>query len=152
MPICPHCGEKGITKLSKVWSGSSTPSKCEYCGEYSYLPSKITYTISMLFNGLIFVAVIASFYFVSLLPVVGLIVSWMLTYILLAIYTPSVAISRQQAVSNRRNGNIFVLVLLLAFLFIVLWQSYANASNQHIMPFAYAHSDALRYAAGSAYV
>lgn len=78
--------------------------------------------------------------------------SWLVLYTLAALYIPAVAISQQQAVGNKRNGNIFVLVVLLVFLFIVLWQNYVKASNQHIMPFADTHSDALRFTVGSVYV
>lgn len=110
--VCPHCGKKGIGLLSKLWSDLACPSACSICGQLSYFPTMRKHSIGVLFNCLGIVALITSFFFASWLPVLALVVAIIIGYTAAAISVPGIPISYAQAKINKRNGNVFLLLLV----------------------------------------
>ena len=124
MPICPNCGANTIGSFAKFWSDSASPARCAACGGLAYLPARQTAVLNaIVFPGSIFalaVVVLTS----SLLPLLVLVVSLIVAFVLVVSRGSMVSLSEAQAASNKRWGN-GVLVASALIAAIWWWLSHA---------------------------
>lgn len=113
MFICPNCNKKGIGFWSKLWSGSDTLSKCNFCGNLSYVHSKYRFglqsgwptltKISGAFLSIYLFYITNNILYLSLLPLILLACSfWELASL------PMSTTTEAQANQSKRYGNWFL--------------------------------------------
>ncbi len=120
MSQCPHCNKNGINILARLWSGSAFAVRCKYCGQLSYMASKTKYAIGAFLNIAVFIAVGASFYYSTWLPIITFCVVAVILYLVAGYKCRMIAVTEEQASINKLNGNILVLSSVLLFLLFVL--------------------------------
>lgn len=125
MFTCPNCTEKGIGFLSKLWSGSNSPSVCKSCGKLSYVHSKYRFgfqsgwpTLSKFLGaGLILFIFFQSnnVFILILFPFIWLACSyWELSSL------PMRPISETQVAVAKTYGNLFIVGLIIVFALVLI--------------------------------
>ena len=116
---CPHCNKKGISYFSKWWSGSTTPSLCNLCNNWSYVNDSTRYystptIINFIFCiiGVISFLFIQKFFLLLLLPL-----GYLISQLYLVLYSPMEKSTKKQIGKNKRIGN-FILLFLFSCLLI----------------------------------
>ena len=136
MVVCPHCGELGVDLLSRAWSDSASAVRCKKCGGYSYMPSRYKFVLSLLANIGFVLAAISAIYFKSIFPLIIFVACWLFAYAMVARLVEGVAVSKEQAKTQSRNGSIFLILVVSVSIVVAFWVNRANASNKAFKPFA----------------
>lgn len=113
MANCPHCNSDSISAIAKLWSGRGSPTICKVCGGHSYLP---TVSLDTVVFGQVFLAAAAACAFLlwhwwPLALAFLAVVSWLRWQVR---RVALVAVSPVQAARSRRDGNIFLALVILA--------------------------------------
>lgn len=110
MATCPHCKANTIGPLSKFWSDSACPVRCQSCGGLAYLASNQTQILNaIVFPGSL-LALTAVAVTNSLLTVFILLVLLLLVFAYVIWHAPLTPLSEDQVTLNKRWGNFVLLV------------------------------------------
>lgn len=83
------------------------------------------HSIAVLCNFLGIVALITSFFFATWLPLIALVAAIIIGYTAAAVSIPGIPISYAQVKINKRNGNVFLLLLVGIAIAVAIWNEYA---------------------------
>ena len=119
MAICPHCKSDSISAAAKILSGKGSPTQCVNCAGHSYSPP-ISLTASILGHALAAAALVVAFLQWHWWPIAAFaatLAGWVLWRVR---HVPLIAVSPSQAAQYRRDGNIFLLLVVAGVVVIAL--------------------------------
>ena len=112
MKICPNCSNHSIPVIGLSISRPVAPIRCRFCNELFYLPGIYREPLSLLFNILIPVVLIASILIPSWWPLVAYVIGFPLLFVLSSAMCTPKHTNQALVQKSRHYRNVIVLILL----------------------------------------
>ena len=120
MVKCPHCNESGISSFSKLKAGIANPAICKICGRPSSISGNTLGISGGIFHLLFISAAVISFYYWSLLPLIGLVFLYLITGFIFVKWLPLKPLTESQVKKNKRNFYLLIAIIVSLTVFIGL--------------------------------